>query len=199
MGNRRSDVTRVQTWNSPDSTRVIVTLNDTIKYESARIASPDRIYFNLYKANVGAKLSRQELEVNDGLLRIGARGAEQAGRRAPRPQCERRKGLFGVSARQSLPPGHRHSFARREHREIFARASGASRLACGDRVCIWLFHRSSADACGYGAIDCRDGSRSRASCSKSYREKDARQNLKRNPLRVRLRRPLKPPRLSQQT
>ena len=68
MGNRRSDVTRVQTWNSPDSTRVIVTLNDTIKYESARIASPDRIYFNLYKANVGAKLSRQELEVNDGLL-----------------------------------------------------------------------------------------------------------------------------------
>jgi N-acetylmuramoyl-L-alanine amidase len=68
VGNRRSDVTRVQTWNSPDSTRVIVTLNDTIKYESARIASPDRIYFNLYKANVGAKLSRQELEVNDGLL-----------------------------------------------------------------------------------------------------------------------------------
>ncbi len=68
LGNRRSDVTRVQTWNSPGSTRVIVTLNDTIKYESARIASPDRIYFNLYKANVGAKLSRQELEVNDGLL-----------------------------------------------------------------------------------------------------------------------------------
>jgi N-acetylmuramoyl-L-alanine amidase len=68
VGNRSSNVTRVQTWNSPDSTRVIVTLNDTIKYESARIASPDRIYFNLYKANVGAKLSRQELEVNDGLL-----------------------------------------------------------------------------------------------------------------------------------
>ena len=68
VGNRRSDVTRVQTWNSPGSTRVIVTLNDTIKYESARIASPDRIYFNLYKANVGAKLSRQELDVNDGLL-----------------------------------------------------------------------------------------------------------------------------------
>ena len=61
-------MTRVQTWNSPGSTRVIVTLNDTIKYESARIASPDRIYFNLYKAKVGAKLSRQELDVDDGLL-----------------------------------------------------------------------------------------------------------------------------------
>ncbi len=68
VGDRISSVTRIQTWNSPDSTRVIVTLNDTIKYESARIASPDRIYFNLYKAKVGAKLSREALDVNDGLL-----------------------------------------------------------------------------------------------------------------------------------
>jgi len=68
VGNRISDVTRIQTWNSPDSTRVIVTLNETIKYESARIASPDRIYFNLHKAQVGGKLSRQTLDVNDGLL-----------------------------------------------------------------------------------------------------------------------------------
>jgi N-acetylmuramoyl-L-alanine amidase len=68
VGDRISNVNRVQTWNSPDSTRVIVTLNDTIKYESARIASPDRIYFNLYKAKVGPKLSRNALDVDDGLL-----------------------------------------------------------------------------------------------------------------------------------
>jgi N-acetylmuramoyl-L-alanine amidase len=68
VGNRISNVMRVQTWNSPDSTRVIVTLNDTIKYESARIASPDRIYFNIYKAHVGAKISRAAIDVNDGLL-----------------------------------------------------------------------------------------------------------------------------------
>jgi N-acetylmuramoyl-L-alanine amidase len=68
VGDRISNVTRVQTWNSPGSTRVIVTLNDTIKYESARIASPDRIYFNLYKAKVGPKLSREALDVDDGLL-----------------------------------------------------------------------------------------------------------------------------------
>jgi N-acetylmuramoyl-L-alanine amidase len=68
VGGRVSNVTRVQTWNSPASTRVIVTLNDTIKFESARIASPERIYFNLYKAKVGMKLSRQALDVNDGLL-----------------------------------------------------------------------------------------------------------------------------------
>ncbi len=68
VSDRISSVGRIQTWNSPDSTRVIVTLNDTIKYESARIASPDRIYFNLYKAKVGAKLSRKTLDVDDGLL-----------------------------------------------------------------------------------------------------------------------------------
>ncbi len=65
---RISSVTKVQTWNSPGATRIIVTLNDTINYESARIISPDRIYFNLYKAKVSVKLTRKALEVNDGLL-----------------------------------------------------------------------------------------------------------------------------------
>ncbi len=65
---RISSVTKVQTWNSPDSTRIIVTLNDTIKYEAARIASPSRIYFNLYRAKVGLKLTREALDVNDGIL-----------------------------------------------------------------------------------------------------------------------------------
>jgi N-acetylmuramoyl-L-alanine amidase len=65
---RVSSVTKVQTWNSPGSTRIIVTLNDTIKYDAARIASPDRIYFNLYRAKVGLKLTRKDLDVNDGNL-----------------------------------------------------------------------------------------------------------------------------------
>ena len=65
---RISTVNKVQTWNSPDSTRIIVTLNGTIKYESARVASPDRIYFNLYRAKVSTRLTRSALEVNDGLL-----------------------------------------------------------------------------------------------------------------------------------
>ena len=65
---RISSVTEVQTWNSSESTRIVVTLNDTIAYESARIASPERIYFNLYKAKVSTRLTRKELEVDDGLL-----------------------------------------------------------------------------------------------------------------------------------
>ncbi|HWF39438.1 MAG TPA: N-acetylmuramoyl-L-alanine amidase [Candidatus Acidoferrales bacterium] len=65
---RISNVTKVQTWNSPESTRIVITLNDTIAYESARIVSPDRIYFNLYKAKVSTRLTRKALEVDDGLL-----------------------------------------------------------------------------------------------------------------------------------
>ncbi len=66
---RISSVTKVETWNSPDSTRIVVSLNDTIKYEAARIQSPDRIYFNLYKAQVSGKLARKALDVDDGTLK----------------------------------------------------------------------------------------------------------------------------------
>lgn len=66
---RISSVTKVETWNSPDSTRIVVSLNDTIKYEAARIQSPDRIYFNLYKAKVSGKLARKALDVDDGTLK----------------------------------------------------------------------------------------------------------------------------------
>ncbi|MGH9690649.1 MAG: N-acetylmuramoyl-L-alanine amidase [Candidatus Acidiferrales bacterium] len=62
-------VENVQTWNSPDSTRIIVTLSDTIKYDAALISSPDRIYFNLYKAWISPKLAHKSLDVDDGLLK----------------------------------------------------------------------------------------------------------------------------------
>ncbi len=62
-------VTAVQTWNAEDSTHIVVTLDDTIKYDSVRIASPDRIYFDLYKAKLGAKLPTKPIDVQTGLLK----------------------------------------------------------------------------------------------------------------------------------
>jgi len=64
-----ADVKNVRTWNSPDSTRIVVILGDTIKYDAARIASPDRIYFDLYKARLSPKLSVKPLDVQSGLLK----------------------------------------------------------------------------------------------------------------------------------
>jgi N-acetylmuramoyl-L-alanine amidase len=62
-------VTGIQTWNAEDSTHIVVTLDDTIKYDSVRIASPDRLYFDLYKAKLGAKLPNKAIDVQSGLLK----------------------------------------------------------------------------------------------------------------------------------
>jgi N-acetylmuramoyl-L-alanine amidase len=61
-------VTSVETWNAQDSTHIVVALDDTVKFDAARIASPDRIYFDLYKAKLGAKLPKS-IDVQSGLLK----------------------------------------------------------------------------------------------------------------------------------
>jgi N-acetylmuramoyl-L-alanine amidase len=68
-GQHTSSVTDVRTWNAKDSTRVVVLLDDTIKYDAAHIFSPDRIYFDLYKASISPKLSSKTLDVPGGLLK----------------------------------------------------------------------------------------------------------------------------------
>jgi N-acetylmuramoyl-L-alanine amidase len=62
-------VTDVKTWNADNFTRVVVTLEDTVKFESAHIASPDRIYFDLHKANLGPGMSKKTIDVQNGLLK----------------------------------------------------------------------------------------------------------------------------------
>lgn len=58
-----------KTWNSPDSARIVVSLANTIDFKSARIASPERIYFDLYKAQVNPKLARKPIDVEGGMLK----------------------------------------------------------------------------------------------------------------------------------
>lgn len=66
---RTPHVVDIRTWNAADHTRIVVTLEDTIKYDAARIASPDRIYFDLYKANLTPALAKKTLAVDNGLLK----------------------------------------------------------------------------------------------------------------------------------
>jgi N-acetylmuramoyl-L-alanine amidase len=66
---RTPHVTDIRTWNAPDHTRIVVTIEDTIKYDASRIASPDRIYFDLYKANLTPALAKRTLAVDNGLLK----------------------------------------------------------------------------------------------------------------------------------
>ena len=64
-----SSVTAIRTWNADDYTRVVVDLNGAVKYQSARIKNPDRIYFDLYQARLGHLLTDKELAVQNGFLK----------------------------------------------------------------------------------------------------------------------------------
>src|ERR1700677_4617113 len=59
----------VKTWNANDATRIVVTLEDTVSFNTAHIASPDRIYFDIHKAKLTPPLSKKTLEVKAGLLK----------------------------------------------------------------------------------------------------------------------------------
>lgn len=62
-------VTDIQTWNAADHTRIVVTLDDAVNYEAARLHSPDRIYFDLYKARLTPSLADKTITLDNGLLK----------------------------------------------------------------------------------------------------------------------------------
>jgi N-acetylmuramoyl-L-alanine amidase len=64
-----ANVTSIRTSSVGDATRIIVGLDNNIRYTSARITSPDRIYFDLYKANLSPKFSSNASDVTGGLLK----------------------------------------------------------------------------------------------------------------------------------
>lgn len=71
-----ADVTNIQTWNAANATRIVVGLNDTVRYTAARISSPDRIYFDLYKADLGAKFASSAPDITGGGLLKSVRVAQ---------------------------------------------------------------------------------------------------------------------------
>lgn len=62
-------VTAIRTWNADDYTRVVIDLDGAVKYESARIKNPDRIYFDLYTAHLAKSLTQKEMPVQNGFLK----------------------------------------------------------------------------------------------------------------------------------
>lgn len=62
-------VTAIQTSGTESDARVVVMLDDEVQYESARISSPDRIYFDLYKAQLSPLVSQKTVASGGGLLK----------------------------------------------------------------------------------------------------------------------------------
>jgi len=68
--NGPAKVTAIRTWNADDYTRVVIDLDGAVKYESARIKNPDRIYFDLYTAHLAKSLTQKEMPVQNGFLKM---------------------------------------------------------------------------------------------------------------------------------
>ncbi|HXZ18611.1 MAG TPA: N-acetylmuramoyl-L-alanine amidase [Candidatus Acidoferrales bacterium] len=76
---RTPQVTAIREWNAENYTRVVISLEDEVKYQAARIANPDRIYFDLYTAHLSSALAGKTLEVQNGFLKSVRVAQNQAG------------------------------------------------------------------------------------------------------------------------
>lgn len=72
-------IRRITTSAGADETRVTIDLEDTVQYTSARIANPERIFFDLHAARLTPEIARSSIQVSGDLL-TGVRVAQnQAG------------------------------------------------------------------------------------------------------------------------
>jgi N-acetylmuramoyl-L-alanine amidase len=62
-------VINIRYWSTPDYTRVVIDLEDEVRYQAGRVPSPDRIFFDLHDTKLGPALVGKSFEVDDGFLR----------------------------------------------------------------------------------------------------------------------------------
>ncbi|MGH9675517.1 MAG: N-acetylmuramoyl-L-alanine amidase, partial [Candidatus Acidiferrum sp.] len=72
-------VRRIRANANGDATRVIIDLEDTVQYTSARIANPDRIFFDLHAARLTPEIARGNIKVDGDLLTAVRVAQNQAG------------------------------------------------------------------------------------------------------------------------
>jgi N-acetylmuramoyl-L-alanine amidase len=68
-------IRRISTSANADATRITIDLEDTVQYSSARIANPDRIFFDLHSARLTPEVARGNVQVIGNLL-TGVRVAQ---------------------------------------------------------------------------------------------------------------------------
>jgi len=61
-------VTGIRHWSSADSSTVVLDLQDQVQYEAHRLATPDRIYFDLHDTALPPELAGKIIDVDDALL-----------------------------------------------------------------------------------------------------------------------------------
>lgn len=61
-------VTGIRHWSSPNSSTVVVDLQDQVQYEAHRLTNPDRIYFDLHDTSLAPALMGQTIKIGDAFL-----------------------------------------------------------------------------------------------------------------------------------
>ena len=61
-------ITGVRHWSSPDSSTVVLDLEDQVQYEAHRLTGPDRIYFDLHDTQLAADLTSKSIDISDGFI-----------------------------------------------------------------------------------------------------------------------------------
>jgi len=72
LGERPSkivEIINIRHWATPSYTRVVIELSGPVQYQAARIANPDRIFFDLHGARLAASLRQLALPGGEGLLK----------------------------------------------------------------------------------------------------------------------------------
>ena len=72
-------IRRITASANADATRVTIDLEDTVQYTSARIAHPDRIFFDLHSARLTPEVARGDIQVVGNLLTAVRVAQNQAG------------------------------------------------------------------------------------------------------------------------
>jgi len=62
-------VTGVRHWSTPDYTRVAIDVEQDVKFNSQRIANPDRIFFDILDTKLASTLVGKTFDVDDGFLK----------------------------------------------------------------------------------------------------------------------------------
>jgi N-acetylmuramoyl-L-alanine amidase len=62
-------ITGIRHWSTPDYTRVAIDLEQDVKFDSQRIANPDRIFFDLRDTRLASTLIGKSFDVDDGFLK----------------------------------------------------------------------------------------------------------------------------------
>lgn len=62
-------VTGIRHWSTPDYTRVAIDVEGDVKFQSQRIADPDRIFFDLPDTRLASTLVGKSFDVDDGFLK----------------------------------------------------------------------------------------------------------------------------------